>query len=67
MAKTYEGSPILCMRLSGWQISGLKKLAREQGITVSDILREYVAAYLARNGITERGMQEIEGQMKLDV
>lgn len=61
------GDPIMTLRLPTWMISGIKLVARKEGTTVSEIIRDMVAAVLAENGITERGMQVIEGQIKLDV
>lgn len=67
MNKPYRGSPILCVRLPEWQINGLKLIARKEKSTTSDLIRDMVAAILHENGITERGMKVIDGQIRLDV
>lgn len=65
MSNRRYGDPILTARLPRWQIVGLKVMAEETGRTVSEIIREHVAAYLAENGITE-SLTKIAGQIEMD-
>ena len=66
MGEKYWGDPIMSVRLPSWMISGIKLVARKEKTTASELIRDMVAAVLAENGITEKGMKVIEGQIKTD-
>ena len=59
--------PIFTSRMPAWMMTGLKLVARNEGTTPSALVRDMVAAVLHENGISEKGLNVIEGQMKLDV
>ena len=65
MAK-HKGKPIMTLRMSKWQISGLKYCARKEGTTVSAIIRDLIDAYLAKNGIHAGNYEKLEGQLTAD-
>ena len=67
MRKERYGDPILTIRMPAWQISGLKLVARKEKTTPSALIRDIVAAVLHENGITEKGMEVIKGQISMDV
>ena len=65
--RKFYGDPILTVRMPAWQITGLKLVARKENSTPSELIRDMVAAILAENGITEKGIKVIDGQIRLDV
>ena len=62
-----EQMQVMTLRLPIWQINGLKIAAKEDGTTVSALLREHVTACLKGHGITETAIVPLPGQCKLDV
>ena len=65
MAKQ-RGNPVYTVRLTRQEITALKTLASNQGVTTSDILRRLLADELKRNGISLQDDEPIEGQIRLE-
>ena len=58
------GDPVITLRIPKWQIAGLKKLAAENGTSVSALIREQIESVLYINGITAAPTPSvIEGQI----
>ncbi len=64
---TQDKMQVMALRLPLWQINGLKIAAKEDGTTVSALLREHVTACLQEHGITETAIVPLPGQCMLDV
>lgn len=60
----YRGRPIISLRMPREQIQGLQILARQQGRTVSDILRELVEQTLKENHI-RTAPEQLDGQLSV--
>lgn len=65
MYKPEYGDPICAVRMPGWMRRGLDLLARQQGTTLSEILRGLAAEELKRNGITEMAAKPLPGQRSM--
>ena len=57
-----KGRPTIALRLDKWQIAGLKLIARRNGLTVSDLIREMIDSLLLVNGIGASS-EELPGQI----
>ena len=59
------GDPLFAVRMPGAVITGLKLLAKQRGVTASDVVRELVVEELKANGI--RTIDEpLPGQMTVE-
>ena len=63
MPKKHRGRPIITLRLSTWQIAGLKLIASRGNTTVSDLIREMIDAYLWMHNIRGPEPEQIDGQV----
>ena len=66
MHKTEYGDPMFSVRMPSWMITTLKMLARQQGTTVSYLLRDIVSDEFKRYGIKRPGEVPIEGQLRIE-
>ena len=60
----YRGRPIITLRLPREYIAGLKILAREEGTTVSDLLRDLIKGELDAHHISVEP-KPLEGQIRV--
>lgn len=65
MAKTYYGDPNLVCRMPAHYITALQMLARQQGTTVSEIVRSLVADELKARGF-RLSSEPLPGQMRIE-
>ncbi len=64
VTKVY-GDPLIAVRLPAEVIQGIKLLAKEQGTTVSAIVRDLIEGQLREHGIST-SPEQIEGQMRIE-
>lgn len=56
----------MTLRMSQWQINGLKYCARKEDSTASAVIRDLIDGYLAKNGIHAENFEKLEGQLSAD-